>query len=272
MKCSTLQSRLLALPDPSRVPEALQVHLNACPTCHAWHRALVQLEAALAALPVPPSDGQAKAALLRKFLSPPETAPVALPFRAATARPQAASTPASPLRAFAERYWPAAAIAATLLIATIAFFSVGHKPQEVAQKLPPDPLLARLVQYNLTLANADSAEKRVDTLSREAADLHREMVDLAMIDSGDGLTKLNQLYVKVVNDIAAEHATELHGPQGDKILERIAAQLAQEGQTANELAVERQVPPHAVGPLQEAAKIARQRSRDIQQIRLLGRT
>jgi hypothetical protein len=272
MKCSTLQSRLLALPDASQVPEALQAHLNACPTCRAWHRALVQVEAAIAALPVQPSDGQAKAALLRRFQSTPETEPVALPFRPATAKPKAAPTPASPFKAFAERYWPTAAIAATLLIAAIAYFSLGHKPQEVVQKLPPDPLLAKLVHYNLTLNNAESADKRINILSQEAADLHHEMVELAMIDPGDGLEKLNKLYVKVVNNIATEHATELHGPQGDKILERIAAQLAQEGQTANELAAERLVPPHAVGPLQDAAKIARQRSREIQQIRLLGRT
>jgi len=272
MKCSTLQSKLLALPDPAQVPEALQAHLNACPTCRAWHRALVQVEAAIASLPVPPSDGQAKAALLRKLQSTPEPEPVALAFRPATARPQAAPTPANPFKAFVERYWPAAAIAATLLIATIAFLSLGHKQPEVVQTLPPDPLLAKLVQYNLTLASADSADKRIDTLSREAADLHHEMVDLAMIDTGDGLQKLNQLYVNVVNDIVAKHATEVHGPQGDKILERIAAQLAQEGQTANELAAERLVPPHAVGPLQDAGKIARQGSRQIQQIRTLGRT
>jgi hypothetical protein len=270
MKCSTLQSKLLALPDPAQVPEALQVHLNACPTCRAWHRAVVQVEAAVAALPVPPSDGQAKAALLRKLQSTPEPEPVTLPFRPAAAKP--APKPASPFKAFAERYWPAAAIAATLLIAAIAFFSLGHKPQEVVEKLPADPLLAKLVKYNLTLNSADSAEKRINILSQEAADLHHEMVDLAMIDRGDGLKKLNQLYVKVVNNIANEQAAEVHGPQGDKILERIAAQLAQEGERANELAVERQVPPHAVGPLQDVAKIARQRSREIQQIRTLRRT
>ena len=53
MNCSTFRRSLLATDQPSAPAPSEGSHLVACPSCSAWHRRLVRLEARLATLPVP---------------------------------------------------------------------------------------------------------------------------------------------------------------------------------------------------------------------------
>ena len=70
MKCETLQTRLLSVADPRRLPEDVRMHVAGCPACWAFHAKLVRLEGLLAAIPVPPASADAKAALLDQVAAP----------------------------------------------------------------------------------------------------------------------------------------------------------------------------------------------------------
>lgn len=262
MRCSHVQSRLLSLPDPGRVPEALQEHLDACPGCRAWHQTLVRIEAALPNMPVVPSDGLAKAELLRRI----EGAPDPLP----AARPMPAVPDAAPGWSFAS-WLPAGAIAATLLIGTVAFLSIGGGRNDVVAQAPPDPLLERVVKHNVELANAATPADRVETLAQLAGELHQEMLDLAYVVKPDelkDLTELHTLFANVIDGVT-EQAKDVNGPQRKEVLNRVAAQLALAGQEAENRA--RNVPPHTMRPLRELATAARKGSDSIQKL-VNGRT
>ena len=259
MRCTSVQSRLLALPDPAVVPGALQAHLNTCPACQAWHRGLVAVEAALPLLPVPASDGRAKAALLEK-LRETRVVPTLAVSRAVEERES--------FRDRALRWGPAIAVAATVLLGTFAFLSLGGKPTPEVAQLPPDPLLDRMVKHNVALASADTPTQRVETLVQLAGELHPEMLDLAMIETGDGLKNLHILFSDVVGGVK-EQAAEVNGPQRTAVLTRVAEQLDEVGQKAE--AAFAQARPQARRPFRDSAATARDGSRKIRDI-IQGRT
>ena len=64
MNCDAIQNRLLALPDLRRVPDELRGHLDECPACRAYLARAVRLDKLIAAVPVPPSSEETKAAFL----------------------------------------------------------------------------------------------------------------------------------------------------------------------------------------------------------------
>lgn len=55
MNCDLIHRRLLALERPNRPPPDVRQHLAACSACRAWHEHLVQIEADVPRLPVPPA-------------------------------------------------------------------------------------------------------------------------------------------------------------------------------------------------------------------------
>ena len=67
MNCASARNRILTQPDPAAVPAAVAGHLAACPGCQGWHRLLIQVETAIAAVPVPATDGRARRRLLQLF-------------------------------------------------------------------------------------------------------------------------------------------------------------------------------------------------------------
>ena len=64
MNCQSVQNRILSLPDPRQVPDALRAHLDACPDCERWWRQAARLERLLAELPAPPAPAGKKEALI----------------------------------------------------------------------------------------------------------------------------------------------------------------------------------------------------------------
>src|SRR5262249_48675271 len=86
MNCQLARNRILAVEEPDDLPEELAGHIERCADCKAWHLNFVSVDRALASLPVAPSDGLAKIALLEQVRAtpvpaspkpPPTPAPVA---------------------------------------------------------------------------------------------------------------------------------------------------------------------------------------------------
>src|SRR4051812_45158201 len=64
MTCQSAQNRILMLPDPRQVPDALRAHLDGCPACLAWWQRAARLERLLEQLPAPPAPADKKAVLI----------------------------------------------------------------------------------------------------------------------------------------------------------------------------------------------------------------
>ena len=69
MKCNLVHNRLLSLPDFREVPAKLQTHLDQCVHCQAWFARVIKLEASIAHLRVPVTDGKIKSVLLQTLRS-----------------------------------------------------------------------------------------------------------------------------------------------------------------------------------------------------------
>ena len=77
MNCQTVQNKILALPDPRHVPDALRAHVNACAGCRAWAELAGRLEGLVAQLSIPAAPADKKAALLAKLRTQPAAVEVA---------------------------------------------------------------------------------------------------------------------------------------------------------------------------------------------------
>src|SRR4051794_34480520 len=64
MNCQSAQNRILLLPDPRQVPDAVRAHLDECPACLAWWQRAARLERLLEQLPAPPAPADKKAVLI----------------------------------------------------------------------------------------------------------------------------------------------------------------------------------------------------------------
>ena len=247
MNCELLQNRLLALPDPRRVPQELQGHLTSCPACREWLRALLRVDGALARLPVPAPSPGAKAAVLERFRTRPARAP----------EPQA-----EPRRFRLRALWPAAAIAATSLVGVLAWMNLNG-PRDAVAQTPADPMLADAMKFRTALEAARSPDERVRVFLDWADSLQSNMQTWARVDTGENLADAAKMYAKVVREGVIGQAKDVSDPQR-KAVKEAADRLAEAYQKAERLAQE--VPPASVAPLQEVAAAAREGDR---QLRLL---
>ncbi|MCI0456662.1 MAG: hypothetical protein L0Z62_06745, partial [Gemmataceae bacterium] len=142
----------------------------------------------------------------------------------------------------------ASSVAAAVLIGCGVYLGVwlaqsvpAPRPAEpVAKGEPPVPdqdLVARLLECDLRLAEADSPRKRVETLAELADTLHRESRALSQGDGAQELQALARLYERVIEKGVVPRAREM--PAGQERLEAlkpIVAQLAQAEREARQLA------------------------------------
>jgi hypothetical protein len=195
MNCKTVQRRLLALPNPARVPASVREHLAECRACREMQNHLAQIEQAVPALVVP-SSSFAKAALLRKIRQGPT-------FREKVAQ----SVEAIPAAFGRMGRWrlAGAGLAAAVLVMLLCwplFRGPGPTPNnDYARKLPdPDPLLASVLQRQLTLAEAKQTRQQVETLASLAGDLNGAVQGLARTtESRDTLPDVSGWYGLVVH-------------------------------------------------------------------------
>jgi len=274
MNCSSARNRILALPDPEVLPESLQAHVENCAGCQAWRRLAIQVDAAVAAIPVPVSDGNVKRQLLTQFqVSPTRSAKLKKP--AATVDPVAkiiktlptgvkpAAQPAGPRQALGERLarlWPAGLIAAAILVGAISWAILGGKSNDnqALASAGPDPMLSDIVSAKVKLDTAPDAVGRVYVLATLADTIHEEARTLSKVTPGEEMTSLAKMYDQVVRDALVPQARALTGEERRTKLPVYAERLAKAEQEANRLSNEAPVgSDQALKDIAESAKAGR---------------
>ncbi len=249
MNCQSLQNRILALPDPRQLPENLREHVDACPACLTWWNRAIHLERLLAHLPAPaPSDK--KAVLLDELnaVGPVIKSIPSLQRHASWSLPGARTL---------------AGLAAAVLIAVGGWMMTrpGAKIADAKQSGPSDPFLTKIVQRDLALAQARSADQRLEVLSGLADDVSAEARSLSKIANPEELHDLSGLFQKVVNEGIVEQVRKLpeHAmtrTQKNALLQKLTTQLSEAGLHAEEAA--RESPPHAQPALKSISDTARE--------------
>lgn len=258
MNCQVVQNKMLALPDPRVVPDALRAHLAGCETCRVWARQAARLEALVEQLPAPPAPAGRKATFIANL-----GRPLARP-----ARPRERSF-------FQRNAVVIGGLAAAVLVALGAWFIFPRNTgtPEVAQT-PDDPFLKKLVQRDLALANADTPARRLKVLGGLADDLSSQARSLARVASPDELRDLAHWYSKVVTDAIVKQAERMpvHAlPPAERQAE-FQALADRLGETAAETdRMLGSVPPESKPALQKIADTARAGQKSLLTTELRGK-
>lgn len=251
MTCASVQAKILSLPDPRRLPDAVRGHVDACPDCAAYWKQAARIEALVAALPVPPAPGNKKATFLE------DLAAEALVFPKVTPAPRRPwSIPRPPAKALA-------GLAAALLVAVTVWAAVrnGKQPPPLVKgPAPKHQLLEKVVQRNVALAKAKTPTDRLDALAGMAEDLAGESRGLALVASAAEMKELADQFRTVVADGVVANADKVppHALTPDQrraLLEKLTTRLAEAGTAAEKAAQES--PPHAQPALRSIADTAR---------------
>lgn len=265
MNCQLARNRILAVEEPSELPDELAAHVDECVACKTWYRKFVAVDRALSQLPVHESEGTGLAAVLEKVRAKPIAKSQAAVV--ASAKPQAAPMPlnlADDLpkrkRSFGHmtaKFWPAGLVAATLLIGTVAWLTLRGDRSPARMPSPTDPLLDSLVKLNVDLAKTQTPAERVAVLAKVADKLNDEMRDIARADAtGENMQALEEMYRKVVLNGLVAQAKLVDRKDREVLLGKIADGLAQAGKKADDMAAES--PEHSAASLREAAGAARE--------------
>jgi hypothetical protein len=274
MNCASARNRILALSDPAVLPESLEAHVSACAACEAWRRLAMQVDAAVLAIPVPASDGNAKRQLLAQFQVPaarsaklkkPAVATegekliikIPSPLTKPTAQPV---SPRQPLGERLARLWPAGLIAAAILVGAISWAILGGKSNDnqAMASAGPDPMLSDVVVAKVKLDTAPDAIGRVDVLATLADTIHEEARTLSKVTPGEEMTSLAKMYDQVVREALVPQARALTGEERRTKLPGYQERLAKAEQEANRLANEAPVgSDQALKDIAETAKAGR---------------
>jgi hypothetical protein len=283
MNCQQCQRRLMSVEKPAFPDLPAQAHLAECLACRDFQQQLVLLENSVPRVPVPAS--KAKARLLQQIRSAPSPAASA----AGSAQLRAGSTGCrkeTDLRARLAGRWHEVGFglaAAVVLIACGLWLgnwlsrttpaddvppplAQNQEPEAVAKA--PNPfkkgdkknpfakgktLVAKLMDCDLKLAQAQTPRQRIEALAELASLLHRETSELCRSAGPAELNKLAALYKQVIHDGMLPQAREL--PMGERmeILPAVTAQLAKAERDAVETA---RVTPGSAAALQAIAAAA----------------
>jgi len=251
MNCGTFQNRVLSLPDPRELPGPLGEHASGCAACSAWWKTAAKLEGLLAALPTPAAPAGKKELLLDELAGP-----LIRPM-SGVARPGLAS-----------RLWAIPAVrtfsglAAAVMLAVCGWMMIRPGPNGSTAEAKPsrDPFLDCIVQRDLALAQARTADERLTVLGSLADDLSTEARSLSKIANPDELRDLSGMFQKVVNEGLVEQARRLpeHSltrSQKHELWKTLSEKLRDAGRQADEAAKES--PPHAQPALKTISETAR---------------
>jgi len=255
MNCQSVRNRILSLPDPREVPDALRAHLDGCADCQRWWHQAARLERLLSQLPAPPAPDGKKEALIDELTAagPVIRTPVTAP------RPLA-----SPGLALLRRNWKSVAALAASVLVVLGGWLVWPRsgPPPVAVAPPQHPLLAKVVQRSIELTRAGDPETKLRGYGELADDLSAETRSLARVASEGDLKVLARCYEKVVKGGIVGQAgppdrtlTPDERKKRAKLLDGLAERLAAAAQDTE--AVAREAPPDRQRVLQEIANTAR---------------
>ncbi len=261
MNCETCQRRLLATEDPATPATEVQAHLADCSACQRWQRQLLRIERHVPLVPVPAS--RAKNRFLNKFLI------LEAPEPATVSPPPTVPPPAVPWwrRPLAVRFVRAAAIVISSgLLCGYLLVRRGPTPDTPVAVAPEadQDLVARLVDCDVNLAAANTARKRVETLTDVADALVREAHALRRANGGEvELREVAQLHAKVIREGIVAHANTVPAAERRQVLGRIASRLARSEREARQVAG-RNAPASA--PLLQIAEAARDGDRQLREL------
>ncbi len=259
MSCQTTQNRILALADPAVLAGPLADHVAACQACQAWHRLLLQMEVAVAGLPVPADTGRAKAETLKQFRADPaKVKPKAKPAEAVKPIPPAPAKPREPRKSFGDRVarlWPAGAGAAVVCVGAMLWTFAGKKPAPEGAAYAADPMLDRVVAAKVQLDVAKTAPDRMQVLAKLADDVQDQAKSLYLVAPGEEMVSLSKMYADIVGEALVFQAETLTDADRRKILGDYTDRLAKAEQQAERLAAE--APAGSDEPLREIARAAR---------------
>ena len=264
MSCQTTQNRILALADPAVLAGPLADHVAGCQACQAWHRLLLQMEVAVAGLPVPADTGRAKAETLKQFRADPAKAkpkPKAKPVEAVkpmTPPPPTPAKPREPRKSFGDRVahlWPAGAAAAVVCVGALLWTFAGKKPAPEGAAYAADPMLDRVVAAKVQLDVAKTAPDRMHVLAKLADDVQDQAKSLYLVAPGEEMVSLSKMYADIVGEALVYQAETLTDADRRKILGDYTDRLAKAEQQAERLAAE--APVGSDEPLREIARAAR---------------
>ncbi len=250
MNCQTIQNKILTLPDPRHIPEALRAHVGSCAACRVWAELAGRLESLLERLPTPAAPANKKSALIADLIHRPATVELA------------AKQPSS-FREFLHRNSTLiGGLAAAIVVAFGAWAMIGRNgPRpEVSEVALKDPFLEKMVQRDVALAKATTPSQKLQALGGLADDLSTEARGLARIANQDELKDVARWFDRVVTAGMIRQAETMNvnamTPAERKAqLTDLARKL---GQTADEVKkATEEVPPEAKPILERIVDTAR---------------
>jgi hypothetical protein len=260
MNCQAIQNRILSLPDPRQIPDALLEHVAGCAGCRVWAEQAARLEGLLERLPVPPAPADKKSDLIADL----DRGPVAVPAR----RPFAAP---SFFRRNAALVGGLAASVAVALGAWLLLSGNGSAPIVARTPTPKHPFLEKVVKHDVALAKADTPAKRLEVFDGLAGDISAEARGLARIANAEELRDVAQWYDRVVKKGMMPQAEQLAGadlvvPPAERKsrLEALAGKLAATANETEKAATE--VPQDAKPTLQRIATTARDAEKKLREL------
>ena len=216
MTCDTVRNKLIALPDPRRLPAALRGHVGGCDGCTALADELVKLDAVLAALPVPPADPAVKE---RFLLALDDAGPIITRVPTLPRRDSGVSLPALLDRG---RWRYPAGLAAGVALAVGGGWWANRPPAPApAEVVVRHDLLGREVKHLVALTRTNDPRARLTELVGVAETLNAEARQMYLIAGTDEMTDLQRLFDKAVAKGVVPQAERL--PVGLPAADRVAA-------------------------------------------------
>lgn len=259
MTCDAIQNRLLALPDLRRVPDELRGHLGECPACRAYLARAARLDKLIAAVPVPPSSQETKAAFLDRAT---EAGPVIKRIPVVRRRDSATY-----LIDDGRWKYTAAALAAAVLVAVgwLAFRGGDAPPDRneyttVAGHELLKKTIGRMVTDKEALARTTTPEQRMRVWADWSGDLRDEVQKLHLNATRDDLQVLAGLFEKAAQRGLLEEARKVAEDQTPAEKRREAFRNAIERMRQIEAdagGYARNAPPDQKKPLQQIRDVAR---------------
>jgi hypothetical protein len=247
MNCESLRKRLLGLPDPAAVADAMAAHLGACSACQTWHQLLIRIEAGIVATSPAARSGRLKRPLIARFRKSAESK-----LGAAVVAPRPAPKTLGEKLA---HLWPAGLVAAALLVGVLVWASLKSKPEGgTVAALPPDPFLEQVVLAKVKLDSADKVPDRLAALDLLERNVHREATEISKISPGADMESLAKMYDSVVVGPMIENARLLAPDERKAVLPKYIDRLNAAAQEAHLRSLE--APPGADRPLQDIEKSA----------------
>jgi hypothetical protein len=253
MNCQQCQRRLMGAEKPGFPDLAVQAHLAQCLLCRDLQRQLLFVESNVPRIPLPASD--AKARLLQQILQP-SAEPAPSPSRAVRLQlaghwREAGMGLAAAVVLVACGLWLGSALSRTKPAVTAPADEQAKNPEMAPMSKPrPDPfnsakqpappssktLVAKVMECDLKLAQAQTPRERVEALAELANVLQRETALLSKSARPTELNKLASLYKQVIQDGVLPRARELPMEERKEVLPTVTAQLGHARREAEQLA------------------------------------